>query len=207
MQHRAIAVIRAPEFDLGLGMARCVAAAGLKLIEITWNSDRPAQLLSQLRDELPDCILGSGTITTLDQLTESVSAGAEFIFSPHTNSALIDQANRLEVPIVPGALTPTEIVQAWQAGASSVKVFPIDAIGGAKYLRCLRTPLEGIPLIPTGGVSVENSAELLQAGAIAVGLSSELFVPKMVRDRDWEALSDRTKTLMQHLEPYRIQQF
>ncbi len=204
MQHRAIAVIRAPDFELGLGMARCVAAAGLKLIEITWNSDRPAQLLAQLREELPDCILGSGTITTLDQLSESVSAGAQFIFSPYTNPVLIDNANRLEVPIVPGALTPTEIVQAWQAGASSVKVFPIDAMGGAKYLRCLRTPLEGIPLIPTGGVSVENSAELLQSGAIAVGLSSELFVPKLVRDRDWEALANRTKTLMQHLAPYRL---
>jgi 2-dehydro-3-deoxyphosphogluconate aldolase / (4S)-4-hydroxy-2-oxoglutarate aldolase len=204
MQHRAIAVIRAPEFDLGLRMARCVASAGLKLIEITWNSDRPAQLLAQLREELPDCILGSGTITTDEQLTESVSAGAQFIFSPHSDPVLIDHANRLEIPIVPGALTPTEIVQAWQAGASCVKVFPIDAMGGASYLRCLRTPLEGIPLIPTGGVTVENSSELLQSGAIAVGLSSGLFLPKLVRDRDWEGLADRTQTLMHHLAPYRV---
>ncbi len=202
MQHRAIGVIRAPEFELGLEMARCVATAGLKLIEITWNSDCPAQLLAQLREELPDCILGSGTITTLDQLTESVSAGAQFIFSPHTDPVLIHYANRLEIPIVPGALTPTEIIQAWQAGASSVKVFPINAMGGASYLRSLRAPLDGIPLIPTGGVTVENSAELLQSGAIAVGLSSELFVPKWVRDRDWEALGDRTKILMNQLAPY-----
>ncbi len=204
MQHRAIAVIRAPDFDRGLDMARSVAAGGLKLIEITWNSDRPAQLLAQLREELPDCILGSGTIVTRDQLTESVSAGAQFIFSPHTDPALIYQANRLEIPIVPGALTPTEIVQAWQAGASSVKVFPINAMGGVSYLQSLRAPLDGIPLIPTGGVTVENSAELIQSGAIAVGLSSELFVPKLVRDRDWNALTDRTQRLINQLAPYRI---
>lgn len=202
MQHRAIAVIRAPEFDLGLFMARCVSAAGLKLIEITWNSDRPASLLSQLREELPDCIVGSGTIVSQDQLRESVSAGAQFIFSPHSDRALIHQANRLEIPIVPGALTPTEIVQAWQAGASSVKVFPINALGGASYLRSLRAPLDGIPLIPTGGVSVENSAELLQSGAIAVGLSSELFVPKWVRDRNWNALSNHVSDLLSQLAPY-----
>jgi 2-dehydro-3-deoxyphosphogluconate aldolase / (4S)-4-hydroxy-2-oxoglutarate aldolase len=202
MQNRAIAVIRAPDFELGLSMARCVAAAGLKIIEITWNSDRPAPLLAKLREELPDCILGSGTIITPDQLIESVSAGAQFIFSPHSDRLLIDQANRLEIPIVPGALTPTEIVQAWQAGASSVKVFPINAMGGASYLRSLRAPLDGIPLIPTGGVTVENSVELLQSGAIAVGLSSELFTAKLVRDRDWKALSDRTTVLMNRLAPY-----
>jgi 2-dehydro-3-deoxyphosphogluconate aldolase / (4S)-4-hydroxy-2-oxoglutarate aldolase len=202
MQNRAIAVIRAPDFDLGLGMARCVAAAGLKIIEITWNSDRPAPLLAKLRAELPDCILGSGTIITLNQLTESVNAGAQFIFSPHSDPVLIDRARDLNIPIVPGALTPTEIVQAWQAGASSVKVFPINAVGGAGYIRSLRAPLEGIPLIPTGGVTVENAAELIQSGAIAVGLSSELFVAKLVRDRDWKALSDRTTVLMNRLAPY-----
>ncbi|MCY7408205.1 MAG: bifunctional 4-hydroxy-2-oxoglutarate aldolase/2-dehydro-3-deoxy-phosphogluconate aldolase [Alkalinema sp. CAN_BIN05] len=202
MQHRSIAVIRAPEFEVGLEMARSVARAGIKLIEITWNSDRPAHLIATLRQELTDCTIGAGTLITPAQLTEAISADAQFLFSPHCDPDLISRAKRVEIPIVPGALTPTEIITAWQAGANSVKVFPVHSLGGASYIRSLKSPMQGIPLIPTGGVSIENSADFIKAGAIAVGLSSELFLPSLIQGRNWDGLHDRAKSLIDQLQPY-----
>jgi len=200
---RAIAVIRVPEMELGLQLARAVATGGLRLIEITWNSDRPAHLISKLRQELPACAIGAGTLLEPGQVREAIAAGAEFLFSPYTNPELIQLAADHQVPMVAGALTPTEIVTAWQAGSSGVKVFPIQAVGGARYLSSLRDPLGGIPLIPTGGVTLENAAEFLAAGAIAVGLSSQLFPKEAIATGTWSQVTDRTKALVQALKPYR----
>jgi 2-dehydro-3-deoxyphosphogluconate aldolase/(4S)-4-hydroxy-2-oxoglutarate aldolase len=103
------------------------------------------------------------------------------------------------IPIVPGALSPTEIVTAWQAGASCIKVFPIEAVGGANYIKSLQGPLGQIPLIPTGGVTLENAKEFIIAGAVAVGLSGELFPKSLVVAEDWEAVAQRANTLRQRL--------
>jgi 2-dehydro-3-deoxyphosphogluconate aldolase / (4S)-4-hydroxy-2-oxoglutarate aldolase len=200
--HRAIAVIRAPKLELGREMAKAVAAGGMKLIEITWDSDRPAQLINELRNELSDCTIGTGTLFTLEQLQSVIAAGAEFVFTPHVNPRLIHRAIEQEIPMIPGALTPTEIVMAWQSGASSVKVFPVQALGGVSYLHSLQAPLGQIPLIPTGGVTLDNAADLVAAGAIAVGLSGHLFPQQAIQNRDWDAIVQQSRTLMQRLEPF-----
>jgi 2-dehydro-3-deoxyphosphogluconate aldolase/(4S)-4-hydroxy-2-oxoglutarate aldolase len=193
--HRAIAVIRSPHQEIGLTMVQAVAAGGIKLIEITWNSDHPEALIARLREELPDCQIGAGTILELQQLKEAIACGAQFLFCPHLNPTMIEVAvNHYHIPIVPGALSPTEIVNAWQAGASAVKVFPIQAMGGASYLKSLQGPLGTIPLIPTGGVTLNNAKEMLTAGAIAVGLSSHLFPKSLVDAKDWQTISQRTRT-------------
>ena len=198
--HRAIAVIRSPRREIGLAMAQAVAAGGIKLIEITWNSDRPETLIAQLREKLPDCKIGAGTILELQQLKEAIACGAEFLFCPHFNRTLIEVAvNNYHIPLVPGALSPTEIVSAWQAGASAVKVFPIQAMGGANYIKSLQGPLGSIPLIPTGGVTLENAREMLTAGAIAVGLSSHLFPKSLIEVEDWQTITERTQTLLASL--------
>jgi 2-dehydro-3-deoxyphosphogluconate aldolase/(4S)-4-hydroxy-2-oxoglutarate aldolase len=190
-KYRSIAVIRSPDLELGLAMAKAVADGGIRLIEITWNSDRPEKLISKLRLDLPDCTIGSGTILTLEELREAIDSGAQFVFSPHVNLTLIRAALAAKVPIVPGALSPTEIVTAWQAGATCVKVFPIQAVGGASYIKSLQGPLGQIPLIPTGGVKLENTKEFLAAGAIAVGLSADLFPQQFLATRDWQSIARR----------------
>ncbi|HEY9596071.1 MAG TPA: keto-deoxy-phosphogluconate aldolase, partial [Cyanophyceae cyanobacterium] len=119
-QHRAIAVIRASQLSLGRQMALAVAAGGMPLIEITWNSDRASELIGKLRLELPHCTIGTGTLLNHEQLRQAIDAGAEFLFTPHTDISLIQAAVEAGVPIVPGALSPTEIVTAWSAGASCV---------------------------------------------------------------------------------------
>lgn len=204
-QQRAIAVIRASRSSLGYQMAQAAASGGMLLIEITWNSDRAAELISQLRRELPSCIIGTGTLLTPAQLQQAIAAGAQFLFTPHVNSTLIAAAVEAGVPIVPGALSPTEIVTAWQAGASSVKVFPVEAVGGAKYIKSLQGPIGQIPLIPTGGVTLENAKEFLKAGAVAVGLSGELFPSSFVVAENWEAIAKRANTLRQQLGLYTSQ--
>lgn len=198
-QHRSIAVIRASQLSLGRQMAQAVAAGEMPLIEITWNTDRAPELISQLRLELPHCTIGTGTLLNLVQLQQAIDAGAQFLFTPHVDPALIAAAVDAGVPMVPGALSPTEIVTAWNAGASCVKVFPIEAVGGASYIKSLQGPLGQIPLIPTGGVTLENAKTFIAAGAIAVGLSGDLFPKGLIAAGDWEAIAQRAKTLQQQL--------
>jgi len=198
-KERAIAVIRSPQFSVGLAIAKAVAEGGIKIIEITWNSDKPGELITKLRNKLPEINIGVGTILNHYQLKEAIDCGAQFIFCPHVNQELIKTANTVNIPIIPGALTPTEIVTAWQAGATCVKVFPISAMGGVSYIKSLQGPLGEIPLIPTGGVTADNARELIEAGACGVGLSSELFPKDMVAGENWQAIAERTATFKQSL--------
>lgn len=198
-QARGIAVLRAPSFAVGVAQATAIAAAGWTLIEITWTSDRPADLIAHLRTHLPHCCIGAGTVLTAAELEGAIAAGAQFAFMPHTQPDLIAQAITAGIPAIPGALTPTEIVMAWQAGASAVKVFPITALGGVTYLRHLRGPLGHIPLIPTGGVQGENGPALIAAGAIAVGLSTALMPPTALARQDWATITQNARHLRQKL--------
>ncbi|NEP57859.1 MAG: bifunctional 4-hydroxy-2-oxoglutarate aldolase/2-dehydro-3-deoxy-phosphogluconate aldolase [Symploca sp. SIO2G7] len=198
-QHRAIAVVRASSPLLGRQMAQAVAKGGISLIEITWNTSQAPELINQLRSDLTNCIIGTGTILNQEQLHQAIAAGAQFLFTPHVDSKLIEMAVAEEIPIIPGAFSPTEIVTAWQAGASCVKVFPIQALGGASYIKALQGPLGSIPLIPTGGVTLNNAQELLTAGAIAVGLAGNLFPQALIADGDWQAISQRAQSLRQKL--------
>ena len=196
-QYRSIAVIRASSRFLGYQMAQAVAEGGMSLIEITWNSSQAPELISQLRSELPTCIIGTGTILNREQLQQAIAAGAQFLFTPHVDTKLIELAIAEGVPMIPGALSPTEIITAWQAGASCVKVFPIQAVGGASYIKALQGPLGSIPLIPTGGVTLENAQELITAGAIAVGLAGDLFPKALIANGNWKAIAQRAKLLRQ----------
>ena len=130
----------------------------------------------------------------------AIDSGAQFLFTPHTDLTLIQTAVKANIPIIPGALSPTEIVTAWQAGASCVKVFPIQAVGGVNYIRNLQGPLGNIPLIPTGGVTLKNAKEFLQAGAIAVGLAGDLFPQNLITQADWQGISRNAKKLMQQIK-------
>lgn len=195
-QQRAIAVLRAPRFDLGLRMAEAVAAGGVRLIEITWNSDQPEKLVDHLRHALPHCWIGVGTVLSMADLQAAMAAGAEFGFSPYTDPDVLQWAADRRWPLVPGALTPSEIGAAWRAGAPAVKVFPVWAMGGPSYLQSLKAPLGHIPLIPTGGLTVDHAKAMLQAGATAVGLSTGLFPADAIAQEDWDTMTDLARQLV-----------
>ena len=200
-QHKAIAVIRCDDFELAYKMAQSVVAGGINLIEITWDCDRPAQLIAQLRSDFPQCTIGTGTILNLRQLNSAIDAGAEFAFSPCYDPRLLNTAlHDRQIPFIPGIFTPTEAVNAWQQGAKVVKVFPIKSLGGAEYIKCLQGPLGHIPMIPTGGVTVVNAVKMIAAGAIAVGISSNLFPPQAIAEHNWCHIINRTKSLVTALQ-------
>ena len=198
-KHRVIAVIRAGKIDLARQMALAVASGGIQLIEITWSTPQAAELIEELRGKLPECTIGTGTLLNLSQMELAIQSGAQFLFAPHIDSGIIQAAVNQNLPVIPGALTPTEIVTAWNQGATCVKVFPVQAVGGAKYIQSLQAPLRQIPLIPTGGVTLENAPDFLKAGAIAIGLSSELFPKHMVMSGDWDLITRHAETLVQKL--------
>lgn len=199
-QERIIAVIRSTDLDTGRKMAQAAAAGGIKLIEITANSDRPWALIEQLRVELPDCSIGAGTVLSVADALRAIGCGAEYIFTPHLDLALIETANSSEIPIISGALTPTEIITAWQAGATAIKVFPVQAMGGVSYLQVLQGPMTHIPLIPTGGVTIANAPDFLAAGAIAVGLAGALFPDPEILRSDWQGIRDRASNLVMRIK-------
>lgn len=196
---RIIGVIRAFPHTLGKQLAHAISAGGIRLIEITWNSDQPETLIPQLREELPNCLIGTGTILTSEELKSAIAQGVQFVFTPHVDPQLIAIAQAHQIPIVSGALSPTEIITAWQAGASAVKVFPAQAMGGVNYIKSLQGPVGNIPLIPTGGVTVENAQAFIRAGAIAVGLSSQLFPESLVAEQNWQAITQQALILKQTL--------
>jgi 2-dehydro-3-deoxyphosphogluconate aldolase / (4S)-4-hydroxy-2-oxoglutarate aldolase len=203
-QERIIAVIRSTDLSIGRKMAHAAAAGGIKLIEITANSDylrysdarRPWELIELLRSELPDCSIGTGTVLSLADVRNAIACGAAYIFTPHVDLKLIQAATTAAIPMIPGALTPTEIITAWQSGATAVKVFPIGSVGGVNYLQALQAPIGQIPLIPTGGVTVANAGDFLAAGAVAVGLGGSLFPHAEIVREDWQSIRDRSTNLM-----------
>ncbi len=201
--NRIIAVIRSADLAVGRKMAQAVAAGGIKLIEITANSDRPWELIESLRAEFPDCSIGTGTVLTLDDVRNAIACRAEYMFTPHVDLSLIQAAIAAAVPIVPGALSPTEIITAWQSGATAVKVFPIQAVGGINYLQVLQGPIGQIPLIPTGGVTVANALDFLNAGAVAVGLAGSLFPQEELMREDWQNITNRVSNLVSVADCYR----
>lgn len=195
--YKAIAVIRSPNLETGLAMGEAVAKGGIRLIEITWDSEQPQELIYRLRSRLSHCLIGAGTILNLVQLQDAISCGSQFLFSPYFNPTLLDTSlGRYGVPFVPGVLSPTEIFNAWQAGATAVKVFPIQSVGGAKYIKSLQNPMGHIPLIPTGGLTINNAKTMLEAGAIAVGLSGDLFPQYLLENLNWQGITERTQNLV-----------
>jgi 2-dehydro-3-deoxyphosphogluconate aldolase / (4S)-4-hydroxy-2-oxoglutarate aldolase len=198
--HRVIAVVRTTDADIARQMILAAAAGGIRLIEITWNSDRVETLIPQLQQELPQCWIGTGTILNPAMAKEAIACGAKFMFTPHVDRDLIAIGKAQNIPVIPGALTPTEILTAWQLGATVVKVFPIKTVGGVEYLNCLRPVLGEIPLLPTGGVTMANAIGFLQAGAIAVGISSDLFDKQAIATGNWAKITANAQFLVRQIE-------
>ncbi len=200
-QHRAIAVIRTDNYQTGIKALLAAAQGGMRLLEVTWNSDRPEKIISTLRQRLPHYTIGVGTLRSPQDAERAIAAGAQFCFSPHASPEIIEVAIAHHCPMIPGALSPTEIIAAWEAGASAVKVFPAGDMGGAHYIKSLSPVMPDIPLVPSGGVTLDNSAAFIKAGAIAVGLSRELFPRDALESQDWASITRYARNLLRGVAP------
>ncbi len=180
-----VGIIRAPDGSQLVDVARALAAGGVDCLEVTFTVPKAHKVLEQVADALGDkVLLGAGTVLDTETCRTAILAGAEFIVSPGTNLDVIAMCRRYSKLVLPGALTPTEVITAWQAGADFVKVFPCDVLGPA-HLKALRGPLPQVRMIPTGGVSLETAADFIKAGAAALGIGSTLVEPKSVATRDF----------------------
>jgi len=202
LAHKIIAIVRLDQSEALLNVAEALQAGGLTLIEFTLSTPGALDLLKVASARFgPEVLLGAGTVLDPETARLAILAGAEFIVTPTLNLETIKLCRRYGKPIIPGALTPTEILAAWEAGADLVKVFPISAMGGPAYLRALLAPLPQLRLAPTGGVSAANVVEYLQAGASAVGVGGKLVDRNTVARGDWPAITAEAQRLVAALQP------
>jgi 2-dehydro-3-deoxyphosphogluconate aldolase/(4S)-4-hydroxy-2-oxoglutarate aldolase len=192
-----IPIIRASSADVVVPVAEALLQAGLPVCEITLTVPNAIDAIGAVAKRFAGKMLvGAGTVTDAETAQRAVDAGAAFIVSPCLVREVIEAAQRAGVAVLPGALTPTEVFEAFRLGGDMVKVFPVQSVGGAAYLRALRGPFPDIPLVPTGGVSLENIAEMFQAGAAAVGVGSELISKEALDRRDYAAIGTLAKRFL-----------
>ena len=175
---RIVPVVRAASPESAVAMADALVEGGIDVLEITMTVPGAIDAIRELAKR-PGVLVGAGTVLDPQKAEACIEAGAQFVVSPALNVETIALCNRLGVAIAPGALTPTEIVAAYEAGGDVIKIFPCDALGGASYLKSLKGPLPHIPLMPTGGVTLETINSFFVAGAVAVGVGTALVDPKL----------------------------
>ena len=174
--------------------------AGFTTIEITLNTPEALSVISSLANQYNgELNVGAGTVCTLDDLTDAVNAGANFIVTPIFKAEVVKKCVSMEVPIFPGAFSPTEIYEAWELGASMVKLYPASVVGPA-YVSAVLAPLNKVKLMPTGGIHLSNMLAFMKAGATSLGIGSELFDKKIIQKRDSEAMLNHFKLFAQQMQ-------
>ena len=187
-------VLRATSIEEALAIAEAIEAGGITVLEITMTVPGALELIRDMVRKRGDRLLiGAGTVLDPETARTCILAGAAFIVSPALNLRTIEICHRYGVAVLPGALTPTEVVTAWEAGADVVKVFPCSALGGASYLKALKAPLPQIELIPTGGVSLSTAATFLEAGAFALGAGSDLVNSSAITQGKPEIITEQAQ--------------
>ncbi|MGO8815571.1 MAG: bifunctional 4-hydroxy-2-oxoglutarate aldolase/2-dehydro-3-deoxy-phosphogluconate aldolase [Terriglobia bacterium] len=170
-----IPVLRARSLAQGRAVVEAMMAGGVTVVEVTMTVPGAVGLLKELKKKYgAKLLLGSGTVTTADQAQATIDAGAEFVVSPSTHPSVIEITKKNGKISCPGALTPTEAITAWNAGADYVKIFPCSAVGGASYLKALLAPFPFLKIIPTGGVTLQTAPDFINAGARALGVGTDL---------------------------------
>ncbi len=202
LKHRIVAVVRSSDPKPLLKVAEALLDGGVPVMEITMTVPNALEVLASVQREFEDDIMiGAGTVLDCETARMALLAGAEFIVSPTLNLEVIKMCHRYGKLCMPGAFTPTEILSAWEAGASIVKVFPADTVG-PDYLRAIRGPLPQVRMMPTGGVSLANARAFLQAGAACLGVGSELVHSKMVQAGDFNGIRDTARKFSDIAQSY-----
>lgn len=189
-----VPIVRTSHADMAIKAVEAVYEGGIACVEITMTVDGAIKALEAVADQYGDRILlGAGTILDPETARICMLAGAQFFVTPSLNTKTIEVAKRYGKAIFPGALTPTEILTAWEAGADGVKVFPCSAMGGAKYIKALKGPFPQIELVPTGGVNLDTIGEFFAAGCSAVGVGGELIDAKSCSEGNYSVITERAR--------------
>ena len=186
--------------------AEAVCAGGIPIVEITMTVPGAVDVIRELtKNSASDVLVGAGTVLSAEAARRCLDAGAQFLVSPGLNLKTVELAVREGKVIMAGALTPTEVITAWEAGADFVKIFPCGQVGGAKYIKALKGPLPQIPLVPTGGVNLNTAAEFIEAGAAALGIGGELVQAEALKSNKPEIIVDNARKFLAIVKQARAQ--
>jgi 2-dehydro-3-deoxyphosphogluconate aldolase/(4S)-4-hydroxy-2-oxoglutarate aldolase len=200
-----IPVVRAASSDQAIAVAEAISEGGIPLLEITMTVPGAVSVIAEISKRYGNEVLvGAGTVLDPGAARACIEAGAQFIISPSLNLKTIERCRDQDIAIFPGALSPTEVVTAWQAGADAVKVFPCSAVGGAKYLRALKAPLPQIKMIPTGGVSLVTVKDFMIAGAWALGVGADLVDTRAIQAGDRKSVVDAARNYVVAVREARV---
>jgi 2-dehydro-3-deoxyphosphogluconate aldolase / (4S)-4-hydroxy-2-oxoglutarate aldolase len=199
-----VPVLRAKSISQAHAVVEAMIAGGVTVVEVTMTVPNAVHLLKELKKELGSKILlGSGTVTTAKEAEDTIEAGAEFVVSPSLHPEVIAVTKAYKKLSIPGALTPTEVITAYRAGADYVKIFPCSAVGGASYLKAILAPFPFLKLIPTGGVTLKTAEEFIRAGARALGVGGDLVNLAAVEEGKPEIITEAAKAYLQVLAKVR----
>lgn len=200
-----VAVIRAKSGDELVDVASALIEGGVNAIEITFTVPKAEKVIEAVARELGDhAIIGAGTVLDVNTARVAIDAGARFVVSPALHLPTIEFCKQNNIVVMPGALTPTEIVTAWQAGADVVKIFPSIEATGPQYLKALKGPFPNIEMMPTGGVTLATAAAFIKAGACALGIGSALVDPKAIAERKFSDLTTLAKKYVEIVREARV---
>lgn len=198
---RIIAILRLDDLG-GAGMlTRSLLKAGIRVLEFTLTNPQAIACVEKIKKEFPvfsteAALLGMGSVTDVNQTNNAIAAGADFIVSPILNTKIIETCRKQEILVLPGTMTPTEIHTAWMAGADLIKVFPASGMGPG-YIKAILAPMPDLPLVPTGGIGLDNLKSYLDMGAIAVGIGGELIDKNAFIKKDWLAVTHHASRFAQ----------
>lgn len=199
-----VPVVRASSADEAMQVIEAIRAGGVNVLEITMTVPGAVRVIEKVADKYgSDVLVGAGTVLDPETARACLLAGAQFIVSPALNLDTIAMCHRYSAPIMPGVLTPTEVITAWTAGADIVKVFPCGSVGGASYIKNLKGPFPQVKMIPTGGVSLATAADFIKAGAAALGVGTDLVDVKAIREGKAGVVTERAKQFVQIVQEAR----
>ncbi|SNR16582.1 bifunctional 4-hydroxy-2-oxoglutarate aldolase/2-dehydro-3-deoxy-phosphogluconate aldolase [Tenacibaculum jejuense] len=196
-----VGIVRGLSKEITLNIAKTLLEAEFYTLEVTMNTEGALELINELTKQFPKLNIGAGTVCTLDDCKNAIKAGAQFIVTPIIDEDVITYCVSENIPVFPGAYTPTEIYKAWSLGASAVKVFPATQLG-SKYIKDVLAPLNEIKLLPTGGVSKDNITSFFNAGAVGVGMGSSLLHKEYIATQNFTALKEHFVAIKQEIQDY-----
>jgi 2-dehydro-3-deoxyphosphogluconate aldolase/(4S)-4-hydroxy-2-oxoglutarate aldolase len=204
MEEGVVPVIRVASAVEAFEVAKAIHEGGISVVEVTMSVPGALDVMKEVTQKFgKEVLLGAGTILDPETARAALLSGAQFIVTPTLNLEVIRMCKRYSAVVIPGTLTPTEILTAWEAGSDLVKVFPIAQVGGPAYIRALRGPLPHIPMVPTGGVNVQNAGEFIKAGAAAIAAGGELVDKKAVAEKKFSVIAENARKFVAEVKKAR----
>jgi 2-dehydro-3-deoxyphosphogluconate aldolase/(4S)-4-hydroxy-2-oxoglutarate aldolase len=201
-----VPIVRADSPEKALRAAQAICRGGLRALEVTMTVPKAIRVIEKVADEFGgEMLIGAGSVLDAETARACMLAGAEFFVTPSLNPKTIEICHRYGKVVMPGALTPTEVLTAWEAGADLVKIFPCGNVGGPKYIQALKAPLPQVPMVPTGGVSLDNTGAFFKAGASAVAVGSELCDKQAMADGRYEVIEENARQFLDAVRKARAQ--